>query len=78
MAVVSEGEIAIARVVVESRPFGKPGGENFGRTGGMLLRALADNRWLGKAEQALWRCGRRSLSKHPLFSARKERWRSLL
>lgn len=46
---MSEGDVAIARVVVESRPFANPGGENFRRAREMLLRAFADNRWQGKA-----------------------------
>ena len=44
-----EGDVAIARVVVEGRPFAKPGGENFRRARRMLLRAFADNHWPGKA-----------------------------
>jgi len=46
---MSEGDVAIARVVVEGCPFAKPGGENFRRARRMLLRAFADNRWPGNA-----------------------------
>ena len=46
---MSEGDVAIARVVVEGCPFAKPGEENFRRARRMLLRAFADNRWPGDA-----------------------------
>ena len=46
---MSEGDAAIARVMVEGRTFAKPGGENLRRARGMLLWAFAGNRWPGKA-----------------------------
>ena len=48
-----EGDVAIARVVVEGCPLSKRGGDNFRRARRMLLRAFADNRWQSKASFAV-------------------------
>ena len=46
---MSEVDAVIVRVVVEGRPFAKPGGDNFRRARRMLLRAFEDNHWRGRA-----------------------------